>query len=135
MKPVAAMRLWLVLGLCALYSQAFANPANPADEAPMPVPVPSSSSGDPAALIDSAPAAGAVKTPVNWLERIALASQQLNYIGTFSYQTGRRFETSRIAHRYSDGEENERMEVLEAAPVKSFVRAAKCVACCPRSVP
>ncbi|MDR3086940.1 MAG: MucB/RseB C-terminal domain-containing protein [Azoarcus sp.] len=127
MKPVTAMRLWLVLGLCALYSQTFANPANPADEAPMPVSVPSST-GDPAALIDSVPAAGAVKAPENWLERIAMASQQLNYIGTFSYQTGRRFETSRIAHRYSDGEENERMEVLDGSP-REVVRRGDEVRC------
>ena len=33
-----------------------------------------------------------------WLKKIATASRQLNYAGTFVYQHGRQMESSRIAH-------------------------------------
>ncbi|MDR2031718.1 MAG: MucB/RseB C-terminal domain-containing protein [Azoarcus sp.] len=66
--------------------------------------------------------------PLAWLDRIAQASQRLNYIGTFSYQTGRRLETSRIVHRYADGEESERLEVLDGSP-REVVRKGGEVRC------
>lgn len=63
-------------------------------------------------MLIEAPAAG----PLDWLDRIAAASRQLNYVGTFNYQTGWRSETSRIMHRYDNGEERERLEVLDGSP-------------------
>ncbi|MDR2926227.1 MAG: MucB/RseB C-terminal domain-containing protein [Azoarcus sp.] len=63
-----------------------------------------------------------------WLDRIGGASRQLNYIGTFSYQTGWRSETSRIAHRYFNGEESERMEVLDGSP-REVIRRGKELRC------
>ena len=63
-------------------------------------------------MLIEAPAVG----PSDWLDRIAAASRQLNYVGTFNYQTGWRSETSRIMHRYNNGEERERLEVLDGSP-------------------
>jgi sigma-E factor negative regulatory protein RseB len=51
-----------------------------------------------------------------WLTRITTASQHLNYVGTFSYQVGQRSETSRIVHRFANGTESERLEVLDGSP-------------------
>jgi sigma-E factor negative regulatory protein RseB len=64
----------------------------------------------------SEPQAEPEPEPVDWLERIAASSQRLNYVGIFSYQAGRRFETSRIVHRFANGEESERLEVLDGSP-------------------
>ena len=106
-----ATKPWLVLWLGVLCGNAVAQAA--ADEAPLPP-----AADIPVALLESPPAAGdgATEQPLAWLDRIAAASQRLNYVGTFSYQTGRRFETSRIAHRYADGVESERLEVLDGSP-------------------
>ncbi|MDR3213093.1 MAG: MucB/RseB C-terminal domain-containing protein [Azoarcus sp.] len=81
-------------------------------------------------LAEPAPAnpGGSTAEPFAWIERIAAASQRLNYVGTFSYQTGRRFETSRIAHRYAGGEESERLEVLDGSP-REVVRRGNTVYC------
>lgn len=70
----------------------------------------------------------AVANPLAWLDRIGKASRQLNYVGTFSYQTGWRTETSRIVHRYAGGEEGERMEVLDGSP-REVIRKGKEVRC------
>lgn len=50
------------------------------------------------------------------LQRMAQASRQLTYSGVFVYQTGRRMESSRIAHVYQDGRDQERIEVLDGSP-------------------
>lgn len=66
--------------------------------------------------------------PLSWLGRIASASQRLNYVGTFSYQSGNHIETSRIAHR-ADGEgEFERLEVLDGSP-REVIRSSSEVRC------
>ena len=55
--------------------------------------------------------------PLSWLGRIASAGQRLNYSGTFIYQSGKNFETSRIAHIADPtGGERERLEVLDGSP-------------------
>lgn len=66
--------------------------------------------------------------PLSWLGRIATASQRLNYVGTFTYQSGKHIETSRIAHR-ADGEgEFERLEVLDGSP-REVIRSGTEVRC------
>ncbi|MDO9597497.1 MAG: MucB/RseB C-terminal domain-containing protein [Azoarcus sp.] len=66
--------------------------------------------------------------PISWLGRISSASQRLNYVGTFSYQSGRHIETSRIAHR-ADGEgQFERLEVLDGSP-REVIRSSSEVRC------
>lgn len=54
--------------------------------------------------------------PLSWLERIAEAGQQLNYVGTFIYQSGSNFETSRIVHIADKNGEREHLEVLDGSP-------------------
>lgn len=58
----------------------------------------------------------ATQDPIEWLGRIATAGQGLNYIGTFTYQSGREFETSRIVHRVDQHGAQERLEVLDGSP-------------------
>lgn len=66
--------------------------------------------------------------PLSWLGRISSASQRLNYVGTFSYQSGKHIETSRIAHR-ADGEgQFERLEVLDGSP-REVIRSSSEVRC------
>ena len=50
---------------------------------------------------------------LEWLKKIATASRQINYAGTFVYHHGRKMETSRIAHRVDGGGEYERLETLD----------------------
>lgn len=50
------------------------------------------------------------------LQRMAQASRQLTYSGTFVYNGGNRMETSTIAHALVDGRELERIEVLDGSP-------------------
>lgn len=54
--------------------------------------------------------------PLAWLGRIAAAGQRLNYSGTFTYQSGNRSETSRIAHLRDGSGEFERLETLDGSP-------------------
>ncbi len=57
-----------------------------------------------------------VDDPLSWLGRIAAAGQRLNYTGTFIYQAGEGFETSRITHVSDASGEHERLEVLDGSP-------------------
>lgn len=66
--------------------------------------------------------------PISWLGRIAAASQRLNYVGTFSYQSGQHIETSRIAHRSGGEGEFERLEVLDGSP-REVIRSGTEVRC------
>ncbi|MDR2261741.1 MAG: MucB/RseB C-terminal domain-containing protein [Azoarcus sp.] len=100
---MARMKSWLAFGLCALCARPLASLA---DEAAVPAPEPAAA----------------------WLERIAGASQRLNYVGTFSYQVGRISETSRIVHRFADGDESERLEVLDGSP-REVIRQGNEVHC------
>ena len=51
-----------------------------------------------------------------WLQKIAAAPRQYNYIGTFVYSSGNHIETSRIIHLVDDAGEHEKSEVLDGAP-------------------
>ncbi|MGH8685532.1 MAG: MucB/RseB C-terminal domain-containing protein [Nitrosospira sp.] len=53
---------------------------------------------------------------LNWLQRIAAAPRQYNYIGTFVYSSGNHIETSRIIHMVDEAGEHEKTEVLDGAP-------------------
>lgn len=69
------------------------------------------------ALLAQAPASAQVPgDPLSWLGRIATAGQRLNYAGTFTYQSGKNFETSRIVHMTDATGEHERLEVLDGSP-------------------
>ncbi|MEO6561978.1 MAG: MucB/RseB C-terminal domain-containing protein [Nitrosospira sp.] len=53
---------------------------------------------------------------LNWLQKIAAAPRQYNYIGTFVYSSGNHIETSRIIHLVDDAGEHEKSEVLDGEP-------------------
>ncbi|QID19782.1 siderophore-interacting protein [Nitrogeniibacter mangrovi] len=53
---------------------------------------------------------------LGWLERMAGAARQLNYVGTFTYLSDQRFETMRIAHALRGDGEVERLETLDGSP-------------------
>ena len=63
-----------------------------------------------------------------WLDRIATAGQDLNYCGTFIYQSGDNFETSRITHKADVSGESERLEVLDGSP-REVIRSNGQVSC------
>ncbi|MDR1461918.1 MAG: MucB/RseB C-terminal domain-containing protein [Azoarcus sp.] len=130
MKSMKASKSWLVLWLGVLCGQPVASfAADQALDGVMQSPAADSDSlaVDPFSADPSA-AGNPAAEPLAWLDRIASASQRLNYIGTFSYQAGRRLETSRIAHRYANGEESERLEVLDGSP-REVVRRGSEVRC------
>lgn len=62
------------------------------------------------------------------LRKIATASRQTNYTGTFVYQHGTRLETSRIAHYVDATGEQERLETLDGPP-REIVRNNDNVTC------
>jgi sigma-E factor negative regulatory protein RseB len=62
------------------------------------------------------------------LQRMAQASRQLTYSGTFVYKSGNRMETSSIAHALLDGREVERIEVLDGSP-REVIRDGSEVRC------
>jgi sigma-E factor negative regulatory protein RseB len=66
--------------------------------------------------------------PLSWLGRIATAGQRLNYTGTFIYQSGGGFETSRITHLTDASGEHERLEVLDGSP-REVIRNNREVRC------
>lgn len=79
-----------------------------------------------AALMLAAPALAAgsddQQEGLQWLKKMASASRQLNYTGTFVYRYGNRAETSRIVHYVnSAGGEFERMETLDG-PAREVIR-------------
>ncbi|MER2553489.1 MAG: MucB/RseB C-terminal domain-containing protein [Thauera sp.] len=81
------------------------------------------------AFLAQAPALAEHPTdPLSWLGRISTAGQQLNYVGTFMYQSGAHVETSRIAHRVDAGGEYERLEVLDGSP-REIIRRGTEVRC------
>ena len=80
------------------------------------------------ALFCSSAFAEGVSDPLVWLSRISSAAQELNYSGTFTYQTGRTFETSRITHVIDDNVERERLEVLDGSP-RQVIRQGDTVWC------
>ena len=72
--------------------------------------------------------AGAAPDAMAWLHKIAAASRQVNYAGTFVYQHGNQTETSRIAHLVNAGGEFERLEILDGPP-REILRNNENVTC------
>ena len=66
---------------------------------------------------------------LQWLSKMATASNQLNYSGTFVYQHGGQSETSRIAHFMNPaGGVFEKLETLDG-PIREVVRSNDQVTC------
>ncbi|MEW6514719.1 MAG: MucB/RseB C-terminal domain-containing protein [Pseudomonadota bacterium] len=63
-----------------------------------------------------AQAAPAQSEGLQWLQRVSSAAQKLNFSGTFVYRNGTRSETSRIIHLVSNGNQMEKLEVLDGSP-------------------
>ncbi len=64
-----------------------------------------------------------------WLQRMAAASRQLNYSGTFVYQYGNHVETSRVVHYVNAaGGEFERLEAMDGPP-REVIRSNDQVVC------
>ncbi|SEO68130.1 MucB/RseB C-terminal domain-containing protein [Nitrosovibrio sp. Nv6] len=53
---------------------------------------------------------------LSWLQKIAAAPRQYNYVGTFVYSSGNHIETSRIIHLVNEEGEHERSVVLDGPP-------------------
>lgn len=56
------------------------------------------------------------KDALQWLQKIANATHQLNYQGNFVYQHGGHVETSRIIHMVDSNGEHEKLTVIDGAP-------------------
>ncbi len=64
-----------------------------------------------------------------WLKRMASASRQLNYGGTFVYRHGNQSETSRVSHYVNPaGGEMEKLETLDG-PAREVIRTNDQVVC------
>jgi len=63
-----------------------------------------------------------------WLQKIATASRQISYTGTFVYHHGNQVETSRIWHFVDAGGEHERLAMLDG-PLREIVRNNEDVTC------
>lgn len=57
--------------------------------------------------------ASSAKEALNWLQKIQISAQRLNYSGTFVYQQGNQVRTSRITHVMRAGNEFEKLEILD----------------------
>lgn len=53
---------------------------------------------------------------MQWLQRVATATQTLSYSGTFVYRSGSQSETTRIVHIASNGKQFEKLEALDGSP-------------------
>lgn len=80
--------------------------------------------------IGCAEAADTSETPeaMAWLKKIAAASRQINYSGTFVYQHGNQVDTSRITHFTNASGEFEKLETLDG-PRREIVRNNDNVTC------
>ena len=77
----------------------------------------------------SAADSGASADAMAWLKKIATASRQINYHGTFVYQHGNNLvETSRISHFVDANGEYERLETLDG-PRREIIRNNNNVTC------
>lgn len=71
-----------------------------------------------AAASASQAAPGAGSAAMSWLQRAQQAAQRLNYSGTFVYMhLGGQPQTSRITHVFENGNERERLDILDGAPL------------------
>ena len=72
---------------------------------------------------------GAAEDGLVWLKKMASASRQLNYGGTFVYRHGNQTETSRVAHYVnSAGGEFEKLETLDG-PAREVIRTNDQIVC------
>lgn len=62
------------------------------------------------------------------LQKVAVATQKLDYSGTFVYRRGNQSETSRIVHVSSNGNRLQRLEVLDGSP-REVIRRNDAVEC------
>lgn len=62
------------------------------------------------------------------LERAQQAAKTLNYAGTFAHQRDGQMSAFRVTHRFSDGQEQERLEVLNSSP-REYLRINDRVQC------
>src|SRR5467141_3996411 len=65
---------------------------------------------------------------LQWLQRIYAATEKLSYSGTFVYQQGQQFETSRITHVVEASVPRERLETLDGVP-REIIRTGDEVVC------
>ena len=63
-----------------------------------------------------------------WLKKIQAAAVKLSYSGTFVYQQGEQFRTSRITHVTSGKNEYEKLEVLDGKP-REYIRTNNEIIC------
>lgn len=76
----------------------------------------------------TAPAPAMAQDGLALLQRIAQASRQLTYSGTFVYRSGGTVDTSHIAHSLAKGLEIERIEALDGSP-REVLRVGNEVKC------
>jgi len=76
----------------------------------------------------SAAIAQADTSALQWLQRIYAATEKLSYSGTFIYQQGQQFETSRITHVVEASVPRERLETLDGVP-REIIRTGDEVVC------
>jgi sigma-E factor negative regulatory protein RseB len=67
-------------------------------------------------FMGSAACAAEDDTAVQWLQKIANATHELNYRGNFVYQHGSHMETSQIIHMVDANGEHEKLTVIDGAP-------------------
>lgn len=65
---------------------------------------------------------------IGLLQKIAAAAKQINYSGTFVYQSGNHVETSRILHMVDQNGEHEKLETLDGFP-REIIRNNEEVQC------
>lgn len=53
---------------------------------------------------------------LSWLKKATAAAHQLNYRGTYIYQSGDHIETSKITHIKDESGEHEKLEALDGSP-------------------
>jgi len=70
----------------------------------------------------SVPVARADDAATQWLNRVAKAARELNYVGTIVYQSGPRVETSRLVHINENGRELEKLVNLDG-PAREVIRS------------
>ena len=68
------------------------------------------------------------KQAMQLLERAQQAAKTLNYHGTFAHQRDGQMRAFRVTHRYHQGQEQERLEVLSSSP-REYLRVNDQVQC------
>jgi sigma-E factor negative regulatory protein RseB len=69
-----------------------------------------------------------IKDAQTWLTKIQSAAQRLNYSGTFVYQQGSQFRTSKITHILEGKNEVEKLEVLDGQQ-REYIRNNEQITC------